>query len=57
MKINASSPNPLHSVATIVSKPNAVVEIKVIEMSPRIKDAITRGLRLGTQAAQTPSKD
>lgn len=57
MKINSSPSSPIRGEGTIVSKPDAVVEIRVVEMSPRIKDAITRGLRLGKDAAQTPSKD
>lgn len=53
-----NSPRPtLGRHSTVVSKPDAVVEIKVVEMSPRIREAIERGLRLGKSAAQSPSKD
>ena len=41
---------------TVISKPDAVVEVKIIKMSDRMKKSIARGLRLGKLAAYSNEK-
>jgi hypothetical protein len=36
----------------VISKPDAILKVKVIKISKSARDAISRGLKLGTEAAR-----